>query len=127
VGRIDDDGFLYIEGRISRFSKIGGEMVPHETIEAAVNKVLGLDGEGERRIAVLGVPDAQKGESIVLLSAMPETELDQQCIELRYRLLDEGIPSLWCPKRIIPVPQIPVLASGKLDLKACEALLKRNG
>lgn len=127
VGRLDEDGFLFIEGRMSRFSKIGGEMVPHETIEAAVNKVLGLDGEGERRIAVLGVPDPQKGESIVLLSAMPETELDQQCIELRYRLLDEGIPSLWCPKRIIPVPQIPVLASGKLDLRACEALLKRNG
>lgn len=126
VGRVDDDGFLYIEGRISRFSKIGGEMVPHETVEAAVNKVLGLDAESERRIAIVGVPDDQKGEVIVLLSTLAGQTLEQECIDLRYKLLDEGIPSLWCPKRVIPVAEIPVLASGKLDLKACSALAARG-
>ena len=126
VGRVDDDGFLYIEGRISRFSKIAGEMVPHETVEAAVNKVLGLDSEAERRIAVVGVPDEQKGEAILLLSTIAGPALEQECIDLRYKLLDEGLSSLWCPKRIIPVTEIPVLASGKLDIKSCETLAKRD-
>jgi acyl-[acyl-carrier-protein]-phospholipid O-acyltransferase/long-chain-fatty-acid--[acyl-carrier-protein] ligase len=126
VGRIDDDGFLYIEGRISRFSKIGGEMVPHETLEAAVNKVLHLDAESERKIAIVGVPDEHKGEAIVLLSTIAGETLEQECIDLRYRLLDEGIPSLWCPKHIVPVTEIPVLASGKLDMKSCESLARRG-
>jgi acyl-[acyl-carrier-protein]-phospholipid O-acyltransferase/long-chain-fatty-acid--[acyl-carrier-protein] ligase len=126
VGRVDDDGFLYIEGRISRFSKIAGEMVPHETVEAAVNKVLGLDSESERRIAIVGVPDEQKGEAILLLSTIAGPALEQECIDLRYKLLDEGLSSLWCPKRIVPVTEIPVLASGKLDIKSCEALAKRD-
>ncbi|RPJ33372.1 MAG: 2-acyl-glycerophospho-ethanolamine acyltransferase [Verrucomicrobiaceae bacterium] len=126
VGRVDADGFLYIEGRISRFSKIAGEMVPHETVEAAVNKVLGLDGESERRIAIVGVPDEQKGEAIVLLSTIAGPALEQECIDLRYKLLDEGLSSLWCPKHIIPVTEIPVLASGKLDIKGCESLVRRG-
>ncbi len=125
VGHVDDDGFLFIEGRISRFSKIAGEMVPHETIEAAVNKVLGLDGESERRIAIVGVPDPHKGEAILLLSTIAGPALEQECIDLRYKLLDEGLSSLWCPKQIIPVPEIPVLASGKLDIKGCESLAQR--
>lgn len=126
VGRVDEDGFLYIEGRISRFSKIAGEMVPHETVEAAINKVLGLDSEAERRIAIVGVPDEQKGEAIVLLSTIAGPALEQECIDIRYKLLDEGISSLWCPKYIIPVKEIPVLASGKLDIKGCEALVKSS-
>ncbi len=127
VGRLDDDGFLFIEGRISRFSKIAGEMVPHETVEAAINKVLGLDSEAERKIAVVGIPDPLKGEAILLLSTIPGSAQEQECIHLRYKLLDEGISSLWCPKQIIFIPEIPVLASGKLDLKSCEALAKAHG
>jgi acyl-[acyl-carrier-protein]-phospholipid O-acyltransferase/long-chain-fatty-acid--[acyl-carrier-protein] ligase len=126
VGRVDADGFLYIEGRISRFSKIAGEMVPHETIEAAVNKVLGLDGESERRIAIVGVPDEHKGEAILLLSTIAGPAIEQECIDLRYKLLDEGLSSLWCPKHILPVREIPVLASGKLDIRGCEALAKHR-
>lgn len=123
VGRIDDEGFLYIEGRISRFSKIAGEMVPHETVEAAVNKVLGLDNETERKIAIVGIPDEKKGEAIALLSTIAGPALEQEALDIRYKLMDEGIPSLWCPRKIIPVGSIPVLASGKLDIKGCEQLL----
>jgi acyl-[acyl-carrier-protein]-phospholipid O-acyltransferase/long-chain-fatty-acid--[acyl-carrier-protein] ligase len=125
VGRIDDEGFLHIEGRISRFSKIGGEMVPHETVEAAVNKVLGLDNETERKIAIVGIPDEKKGEAIALLSTISGTALEQEALDIRYKLMDEGIPSLWCPKTIIPIEEIPVLASGKLDIKGCEKLLEQ--
>lgn len=126
VGRVDADGFLYIEGRISRFSKIGGEMVPHETVEATINRVLGLDNETERRIAIVGIPDEQKGEAIVLLSTLAGEAVEQECLDLRYKLLDAGLPSLWCPKVILAVDDIPVLASGKLDIKGCESLAQQQ-
>lgn len=124
VGRLDDDGFLYIEGRISRFSKIAGEMVPHEAIEGHLNKILGLDAEDERKIAVVGLPDDKKGEVIGMLSAISDDTIEQQIIDIRYKLMDAGIPSLWCPKFIIPVEEIPILASGKLDIKGCEKLAR---
>jgi len=126
VGRVDDEGFLYIEGRISRFSKIAGEMVPHETVEAAVNKVLGLDNETERKIAIVGIPDQKKGEAIALLSTISGPSLEQEALDIRYKLLDEGLPALWCPRKIIPVESIPVLASGKLDIKGCEELISES-
>ena len=75
---------------------------------------------------IVGVPDEQKGEAILLLSTIAGPALEQECIDLRYKLLDEGLSSLWCPKHIIPVSEIPVLASGKLDIKACEAIAKRG-
>jgi acyl-[acyl-carrier-protein]-phospholipid O-acyltransferase/long-chain-fatty-acid--[acyl-carrier-protein] ligase len=124
VGVFDADGFLHIQGRISRFSKIAGEMVPHETLEAAINKVLGLDTETERKIAIVGVPDEKKGEASGLLSTIAGPALEQECIDLRYKLLDEGITSLWCPRQIVPVKEIPLLASGKLDIKGCQELAK---
>src|SRR5438874_1762871 len=67
IGRFDEDGFLYIEGRLSRFSKIGGEMVPHETIESKIVDLLGLSGKDERPIAVMGVQDEAKGEALRLI------------------------------------------------------------
>ncbi len=117
IGRFDEDGFLFIEGRLSRFSKIGGEMVPHETVEHQIQSALGLPHEGERTIAVAGVTDAQKGEALVLLSTI---EIEQA--ELRARLHEAGMPNLWIPKTIKRVDAIPVLATGKLDLRACAAL-----
>ncbi|MDP0489886.1 MAG: AMP-binding protein [Verrucomicrobiota bacterium JB023] len=124
VASFDEDGFISIEGRMSRFSKIGGEMVPHETIEATIDKVLGFDKEEMRKIAVVGIPDEQKGEAVAILSTVASDMLEQEVIDLRYKLLDAGLPSLWCPKVIIPVDEIPVMASGKLDLKACQAIAR---
>jgi acyl-[acyl-carrier-protein]-phospholipid O-acyltransferase/long-chain-fatty-acid--[acyl-carrier-protein] ligase len=116
IGRFDEDGFLYIEGRLSRFSKIAGEMVPHEAMERKIIDALALDHE-ERRVAILGVPDETKGEALVLLSAV-----DVDLAQLRDKLRDAGAPNLWIPKRIQRVESIPVLASGKLDLKKCQEL-----
>ena len=117
IGRVDEDGFLYIEGRLSRFSKIGGEMVPHETVEDSINKALG-HADDERMVAIVGVPDESKGEALVLLSADPNIDLQ----DLRSKLLDTGIPALWVPKKIVDVEEIPILASGKLDIRGCETL-----
>jgi acyl-[acyl-carrier-protein]-phospholipid O-acyltransferase/long-chain-fatty-acid--[acyl-carrier-protein] ligase len=117
IGRFDEDGFLYIEGRLSRFSKIGGEMVPHETIEQKIIDLLELSGRDERPIAIVGVQDEAKGEALVLLSAG-----DLDLAELRKKLQEAGVPNLWIPKNVRRVEAIPVLASGKLDLKKCQAL-----
>ena len=115
IGRFDEDGFLYIEGRLSRFSKIGGEMVPHEAIEHKIIDLLGLSGKDERPIAVIGVQDEAKGEALVLLSA-----IDINIGELREKMHEAGVPNLWIPKHVQRLEAIPVLASGKLDLKRCQ-------
>jgi acyl-[acyl-carrier-protein]-phospholipid O-acyltransferase/long-chain-fatty-acid--[acyl-carrier-protein] ligase len=117
IGRFDEDGFLYIEGRLSRFSKIGGEMVPHETIEQKILRALNIEEQGERIIAVMGVPDATKGEALVLLSTL---EIDQPAV--RSSLAASGVPNLWIPRIIHRVDAIPALASGKLDLVGCKKL-----
>src|SRR5256714_8192125 len=115
IGRFDEDGFLYIEGRLSRFSKIGGEMVPHEAIEHKIIELLGLSGRDERLIAIVGVQDEAKGEALVLLSAV-----DINIAQLREKLHEAGVPNLWIPKYVQRIETIPVLASGKLDLKRCQ-------
>lgn len=124
IGRVDEDGFLYIEGRLSRFSKIAGEMVPHETVESHINKALSYDSEDEKKIAVIGIPDEAKGEALVLLST--EEMGDESVKSLRQKLLDLGVAALWIPKKIIKVDSIPSLASGKLDIKGCEDLAKNH-
>ncbi len=124
IGRLDLDGFLYIEGRLSRFSKIAGEMVPHETVEEAMVKCMGLENETSRKIAIVGVPDADRGEALILLTALPGGPEHQEILDLRYRLLDKGVPPLWIPKKMIRVAEIPVLASGKLDVQGCEKIAR---
>jgi acyl-[acyl-carrier-protein]-phospholipid O-acyltransferase/long-chain-fatty-acid--[acyl-carrier-protein] ligase len=121
LGRFDEDCFLFIEGRLSRFSKIGGEMVPHETVEQKILHALNLGNEGERTIAVTSVVDAQKGEALVLLSTI---EIDQS--KMRAQLHEAGVPNLWIPKTILRVEEIPVLATGKLDLRACSELARKS-
>jgi len=125
IGRMDEDGFLYIEGRVSRFSKIGGEMVPHEKIEDEINRAFEVDSDDERHFAIVGVPDEAKGEALVLISNSMMGE--QARIDLRYALLERGVPALWIPKRIVHVDAIPVLASGKLDIKGCEKAALSGG
>jgi acyl-[acyl-carrier-protein]-phospholipid O-acyltransferase/long-chain-fatty-acid--[acyl-carrier-protein] ligase len=121
IGRFDEDGFLYIEGRLSRFSKIGGEMVPHEAIEQKIIGALGLEGQSERLIAIIGVADESKGEALVLLSA-----IDIDVAHLRTKLNEGGVPNLWVPKKVCRVDCIPVLASGKLDLGRCKEVVTEN-
>src|SRR5437763_1012524 len=117
IGRFDDDGFLYIEGRLSRFSKIGGEMVPHEAVEQKIIDLLALSGKDERLICIVGVQDEAKGEALILLAAV-----DVDLAQLRDKLRETGVPNLWIPKKVCRVDSIPVLASGKLDLKKCQEL-----
>jgi acyl-[acyl-carrier-protein]-phospholipid O-acyltransferase / long-chain-fatty-acid--[acyl-carrier-protein] ligase len=123
LGRLDEEGFLFIEGRLSRFSKIGGEMVPHGTIEQRITELFELNDEEGYSAVVMGVPDATKGEALVLLTT---TNITVE--QLREKLMEAGLPGLWVPKIIRRVEKIPVLGTGKLDLKACrEAAMETAG
>ncbi len=77
VATLDEDGFLQITGRLSRFSKIGGEMVPHLKIEEKLHE---LAGAAEQTFVVMGVPDEKKGERLVVLHKLAEKDL-QTCLE----------------------------------------------
>jgi len=115
LARFDEDGFLFIEGRFSRFSKLAGEMVPHGTIEETIIKAYNIDEDAGYVFAVTSAPDESKGEALVLL-----TTRDIELADLRQKLTDAGLPNLWVPRLIVKVPAIPVLGSGKLDLKGCK-------
>ena len=115
LATIDADGFITITGRESRFSKLGGEMVPHGTIEEALEKVLGGDPEHVKAV-VTAIPDPRKGERLVVLH-LPTSKTPDQ---IRQDLAAAGLPNLWIPSpdSFIQVDHIPVLGTGKLDLKA---------
>ena len=124
VCRLDADGFIHITGRQSRFSKIGGEMVPHLRIEEALlgicEKCAAEDEEGSPLLAVTAVPDAKKGERIVVLHRPLPEPTEKILGELR----GTGLPNLWLPDRdaFREVPEIPVLGTGKLDLRRLKEL-----
>lgn len=120
VALIDDDGFIQITGRISRFSKIGGEMVPHVTIEdTMIAELGGIDDI--QVLAVTAVPDDRKGERLIVLHtpAMQKTSA-----ELCASLTKAGLPNLFVPSAdsFLQVDEIPVLGTGKTDLKAIREL-----
>ena len=125
LGSVDLNAFLSLGGRRSRFSKIGGEMVPHEVVETAIQNFVQLPvgfPQDERAVCIVGVPDAQKGEALVLLSCVHSGNLIQALDAIRAHLISTGIPRLWCPREIIPVEVIPMLPTGKLDLRGCNML-----
>jgi acyl-[acyl-carrier-protein]-phospholipid O-acyltransferase / long-chain-fatty-acid--[acyl-carrier-protein] ligase len=117
MASIDEDGFLVITDRLSRFSKIGGEMVPHVKVEDVLQD---LSGETERMFAVTGVPDEKKGERLVVLHTLADDKL-QECLG---KLGQAGLPGLWVPKpsQFFHVEAIPHLGTGKLDLRKIREL-----
>lgn len=118
VAVIDDDGFIKITGRESRFSKIGGEMVPHIKIEEELNELLNADEQ--LLAAVTAVPDAKKGERLIVI----HTTLNLSVDELRKGLSERGLPNIFIPggDSFLEVESLPVLGTGKLDLKAVKQL-----
>jgi 1-acyl-sn-glycerol-3-phosphate acyltransferase len=124
VGLIDADGFIKITGRMSRFSKIGGEMVPHVRIEECLAAQLGGDEQDETRIAVTAVVDPKRGERLVVL----HTQLSKTPDELCRGLAQAGLPNLFipAPNAFYQVDQLPLLGTGKLDLRALKALAEEK-
>jgi acyl-[acyl-carrier-protein]-phospholipid O-acyltransferase / long-chain-fatty-acid--[acyl-carrier-protein] ligase len=115
IASLDEDGFITITDRISRFSKIGGEMVPHMAIEEAINAILG----GAASV-VTAIPDEQKGEKLVVFYSQNGVAPDA----VWEKLNQSDLPKLWIPKRenIHCIDSIPLLGSGKVDLKSVKQL-----
>lgn len=122
IGFVDADGLLTVLGRKTRFSKIGGEMVPHETLEQVLLKVFKANpAVTKRQIAVVAVPDRTQGERLILLSTLHRSVHPNDLLTIRYGIMNEGYPSAWCPERILPVERIPVLPDGRLNYPLCFA------
>ncbi len=117
VGMIEEDGFVTITDRLSRFSKIGGEMVPHIRIEEKLHE---LADATEQVFAVTAVPDEKKGERIIVIHTLPEAKLTA----VLEKLSQCDLPALWKPKanQFVHVDSIPTLGTGKMDLRAIRAL-----
>jgi acyl-[acyl-carrier-protein]-phospholipid O-acyltransferase/long-chain-fatty-acid--[acyl-carrier-protein] ligase len=113
IARMDEDGFITITDRLSRFSKVGGEMVPHQKVEDELHNILGTN---ERTCVVTAVPDESKGERLIVLH-LELNGLDAHMLwaELNTR----GLPNLFIPKErdFFQISEMPMLGSGKLDLK----------
>ena len=113
----DEDGFLTITDRLSRFSKIGGEMVPHIKVEEQLHEVADAT---EQKFVVTAVPDGKKGERLVVLHTLKPEEL-KSVLE---NLPQSGLPNLWTPRpnQFFAVEEFPHLGTGKLDLRRVREL-----
>ena len=117
IATVDEDGFLRITDRLSRFSKIGGEMVPHIRVEEKLHELLGAEGQV---LAVTAIPDEKKGERLVVIHTLKEDTL-KDCQE---KLAKSDLPALWKPRpdQFIYVEKLPYLGTGKLDLRKLREL-----
>lgn len=117
LASVDSDGFIQIKDRMRRICKIGGEMVPLSLIEEALHNAAETD---ERCFAVTAIEDAQKGECIAVLHTLEESQIEK----ILETLSEQGLPKLYQPKlgNFIKVDQLPILASGKIDLQQAKAI-----
>ena len=117
IAAVDEDGFLRVTDRLSRFSKIGGEMVPHIKVE---EKLQELAGAAEQMFVVTAVPDEKKGERLIVLHTLTEDKLEE-CLA---GLAKSDLPALWRPRhdQFVRIEKLPYLGTGKLDLRKAREL-----
>ncbi|SJL84183.1 acyl-[ACP]--phospholipid O-acyltransferase [Vibrio palustris] len=117
-GHLDEDGYLTIVDRYSRFAKLAGEMVSLSAVEHAIKSML---NDSDLNLVAVNLPDEKKGEQIIVLteSTMPESEMKQT-------LSQQGMDSLMQPSRIFHVDSVPVLGTGKMDFAGAKALAKEK-
>ncbi len=117
IAAFDEDGFLQITDRLSRFSKIGGEMVPHIKVEEKLHELAGVT---EQTFIVAGVPDEKKGERLVVLHKLAESALPATL----EKLAQSDLPNLWKPRpdQFFRIEALPYLGTGKIDLRKAKEM-----
>ena len=117
LAMLDEDGFVTITDRLSRFSKIGGEMVPHGRVEEMLQQAAAAEMQV---FAVTGIPDERKGEQLAVLHTLDEARIP----EIIAKLAADGLPNLFIPSRgnFIKVEALPVLGTGKMDLRGLKRI-----
>jgi acyl-[acyl-carrier-protein]-phospholipid O-acyltransferase/long-chain-fatty-acid--[acyl-carrier-protein] ligase len=117
VAMVDEDGFVTITDRLSRFSKIGGEMVPHIRIE---EKLHDLADSTEQIFSVTSLPDEKKGERIAVITTLS----DEALTPVLEKLSQCDLPALWKPKAnlFFHTDKLPILGTGKTDLRGVREL-----
>ena len=121
VAALDEDGFLQITDRLSRFSKIGGEMVPHIKVEEKLHELAGVT---EQTFVVTSVADEKKGERLIVLHKFAEDKL-QPMLE---KLTASDLPNLWKPRAdsFVRMEVFPMLGTGKLDLRKVKEIAQKS-
>ncbi len=117
IATLDEDGFITLTDRLARFSKIGGEMIPHTKIEEVLHALLNLN---EQSLVVLGVPDEARGERLVVLHTLENDQIEL----LKDRMGDSELPNLWRPRlnAFYRIHSIPVLGTGKMDIRQAKQM-----
>jgi acyl-[acyl-carrier-protein]-phospholipid O-acyltransferase/long-chain-fatty-acid--[acyl-carrier-protein] ligase len=118
IGHVDADGFVHITGRLARFAKIGGEMVPLDRVEEALQDYIDQHHPGECELAVAAVSDRRKGERLLVLHTGLDCPIDDVLTAL------DDYPQLHRPRSrdCYNVAEIPVLGTGKRDFGALQRL-----
>jgi acyl-[acyl-carrier-protein]-phospholipid O-acyltransferase / long-chain-fatty-acid--[acyl-carrier-protein] ligase len=115
IGFINDEGFVVITDRLTRFSRIGDEMIPHGAVEVRLMAAL---ASTDLLLAVTAVPDENNGERIAVV--YDQTQLDEA--QVRQAIEQADLPNLWKPSLLVAAGSVPFLNSGKLDLKGLKML-----
>lgn len=121
IATVDEDGFLRVTDRLSRFSKIGGEMVPHIKVEDLLQEFAGAT---EQTFVVTAVPDEKKGERLIVLHTLTEQQLE----DVLEKLSKSDLPALWRPRpdQFVHIETLPYLGTGKLDLRKARELAQQS-
>jgi acyl-[acyl-carrier-protein]-phospholipid O-acyltransferase / long-chain-fatty-acid--[acyl-carrier-protein] ligase len=118
IARVDEDGFLFILGRLKRFAKVSGEMVSLTAVEEALAGAFPQYGL-RFQAAVLSRPDADRGEKLVAVSNEPKLQLEQ----IRAAIKAKGLSNLCVPREVKYVRDIPKLGTGKIDHRALQNMI----
>jgi len=113
-GHLDEDGFLTIVDRYSRFAKLGGEMVSLTAVEESIRDSL---EQPELELVAVNLPDEKKGEKVALMITK-----DIQLADIKKAMLDAGVNPLMIPSDLKIVDEIPALGSGKTDVKLAKIM-----
>ena len=117
IAALDEEGFIRITDRLARFSKIGGEMVPHGKVEDSLQEA---SGEAMQAFAVTCIPDEKKGERLAVLHTLREEDIPG----IVDKLSELGLPNLFIPRpnQFVKVEELPLLGTGKLDLRGIKKI-----